>query len=143
MKLVWCGALAFAACALVVVFTVLPQRPGAKGDKEGKDGQKGGPPRDELWQVFPPPLLDELELTPEQEKQLEAIEKDLNAKLNKFLTDEQKKKIANFRSRGPGGKGPKGEKGDKGEKSDKGERPDRPSFEKAPPPSEEGGKERP
>jgi hypothetical protein len=78
--------------------------------KEGKD-EKKGPPRFQLGQVFPPPLLEELNLTPEQEKELEAIRKELKAKLEKLLTAEQKKKVENFRPRGPGGPGGPGGNG--------------------------------
>jgi len=75
-----------------------------KGAKDGKAG-KGPPPRFELGDVFPGPLLAELKLTPAQEKELDGIKKDLKAKLNKILTDDQKKVIENFRPRGPGGPG--------------------------------------
>jgi Spy/CpxP family protein refolding chaperone len=86
----------------------------------GKEGQgEKGPPKMELGQVFPPQLLQELKLTEAQKKELDAIQKELKAKLEKMLTAEQKKTIENFRPRGPGmGKegGPGGEKGAKGGK---------------------------
>ncbi len=118
--------------------------------KGGKDGEKGPPPRFELGQVFPPPLIEVLNLTPAQAKELDAIKAELKAKLDKLLTDEQKATIENFRPRGgPGGPaGDKGEKGGKG-KGDKGgkggpggdkggksapggDRPERPPVEKPP-----------
>jgi hypothetical protein len=145
MKRVALGIVAFAFGTLLVMSTAVSQPPGGKGDKDGKEG-KFGPPRFELGQVFPPPLLVELNLTPAQEKELETIKQDLKAKLDKLLTAEQKTTVENFRPRGPGGfggpgekggkggfkggKGDKGDfKGDKGEKGDKGG-PDRPPFEK-------------
>jgi hypothetical protein len=70
--------------------------------------QPPGPPRYELGRVFPPPLREQLNLTPEQEKALAEIEKDLKEKLGKLLTDEQKKIAADFRPHGPGGPDGKG-----------------------------------
>ncbi len=68
----------------------------------------GGPPRFELGRVLPPQVRDQLQLTPEQEKEIEALEKELKGKLNKILTDEQKKAVEDFRPRGPGGPGGRG-----------------------------------
>jgi hypothetical protein len=83
--------------------------------------------------VFPPPLLEELNLTPAQQKEYEAIKADLKTKLTKLLTDDQKKAIENFRPRGPGGPGgPGGGPDDKGGKGgDKGD-----DKGKGPPPIE-------
>ena len=132
MKRVLIGMMTFAAAVALIGSPVLSQPPGGKDDKGGRDGKGGekGPPRFELGQVFPPPLLDELKLTPAQEKELDAIKKDLQGKLDKLLTDEQKKTVENFRPRGPGV--PSGKGGDKGGPGDgKGEeRPDRPPIEK-------------
>lgn len=91
------------------------------------DGKGKGPPgkgRYELGKVFLPPLREELKLTPEQEKELVAIEKDLKEQLNKLLTDEQKKIAENFRPKGPGGPMGPGPGG-----------PDRPMVEVAPDPN--------
>jgi hypothetical protein len=96
-----CGAVAFVVGLALAVSPAVSQPPGGK-DGKGKEG-RGGPPRFELGQVFPPPLQAELKLTPEQEKELDAIRKDLKAKLEKLLTDEQKKAVESFRPRGPGG----------------------------------------
>ena len=103
MKRTTFGAIACAVGSLVLASSAVSQPPPG-----GKDG-KGGPPRYELGQVFPPPLVDELKLTPEQEKELDAIKKELKAKLEKLLTADQKKTAENFRPRGPGG-----EKGGRG-----------------------------
>src|SRR4051812_37818092 len=99
------GMLAFTALAILIVSQAVSQPPGGKG------GDKGGPPRFELGQIFPPTLQEDLNLTPVQTMELEAIKKELKTKLDKLLTDEQKKKIENFRPRGPGGFGDKGGKG--------------------------------
>src|SRR5665213_273919 len=102
MKRILFAMSAFTALAVLVSFQAVSQPPRGKA---GNEGRRGGPPRFELGQVFPPPLLEELNLTPEQEQQLEVIRKDLHAKLDKLLTDEQKKKVEDFRPRGPGGPG--------------------------------------
>lgn len=96
----------FAAGVVLVGPPAASQPPGGK-DGKGKDG-KGAPPRFELGQLFPPPLRAELKLTPEQEKELEALRKDVKAKLEQLLTDEQQKTVENFRPRGPGGTGAPG-----------------------------------
>ena len=145
MQRILVGIAAFGVGVLLISSPVVSQPPEGKGGKDGKDGKdgKGGPPRFELGKAFPPPLLEQLNLTPAQEKELEAIEKDLKGKLDKLLTADQKQIAADFRPRGPGGmgmgekgdkggktgKGGKGGKGDKGDKGDKNDRPDRPPVE--------------
>ena len=47
-----------------------------------------------------------MNLTAEQKKQVDALQKEVDAKLAKMLTDEQKKQLKEMRSRGPGGNGP-------------------------------------
>lgn len=128
------GMLALSVGMMFVSTEAASQPPAGKG---GKGGEKG-PPRFELGQVFPPPLLEELNLTPAQAKELDAIKAELKSKLDKLLTDEQKTTIENFRPRGGPG-GPAGEKGGKGGKGDKGgkgapggDRPERPPVEKPP-----------
>lgn len=60
-------------------------------------GSRPGPPRYELGQILPPPLVDALDLTPEQQKELDAIQKDIKQRLEKLLTDKQIQKVENFR----------------------------------------------
>ena len=133
------GLVAFLLGIALIASPAMSQPPEGKGDKgdkgdKGEKGGKGGPPRFELGQVLPPPLIEELNLTAAQQKELEVISKDLRTKLDKLLTADQKKTVENFRPRGgPGGRGgdrggkdaPKGGKGDKdapkGDKGDKGE----------------------
>jgi len=89
-------------CAL----TASPQPPEGKG---GPGGKKGGPPGFAPGKVLPPFARDQLDLTAEQEKQLEELEAEVKRKLDKILTDEQKKKLANLRPpMGKDGPPPKG-----------------------------------
>ncbi len=59
-----------------------------------------GPPRP--GELFPPFVLDQLALTDAQKKTLDAIQKDVDAKLAKILTDAQKKELKEFADRRPG-----------------------------------------
>lgn len=68
-----------------------PPRGNGKGPR-GKEGAKGF-----QIHVFPPHLLDELDLTADQEKKLKALEKEFREKVNKILTAGQKKKLENHR----------------------------------------------
>lgn len=152
MTRVFFGMVAFVAGVALMTSPAVSQPPGGKDGKGGK-GDKGGKGMPfELGQVFPPPLMAELNLTPAQLKELDAIKADLKTKLDKLLTAEQKKTIEDFRPMGKGGdmggkggdKGGKGgDKGAKGgDKGGKGEGPDRPGFEKAPPPVEKKGEKK-
>lgn len=81
---------------------------GPGGDRGGRGGPGGrfggGPPRP--GQILPDFLQERLNLTAEQKKQVDALQKEVDAKLAKMLTDEQKKQLKEMRSRGPGGNGP-------------------------------------
>lgn len=123
------AALLFSA---IVVGLTLSQPPG-EGKGKGKGKGKGPPPQFVLGRIFPPPLREELKLTQEQSKELEAIENELKARLNKLLTAEQKKTAENFRPKGPGGPGPAPAPGGTGGA----DRPDRPAFETLPLPTAE------
>jgi Spy/CpxP family protein refolding chaperone len=90
------AALALGLCAL----TEAAQPPGGK-DK-GPGGKKG-PPGFELGRVMPPFVRDMLQLTDQQEKQIDDLEKDIKTKLLKILTPEQQQKVMEFK--GPPGKG--------------------------------------
>src|SRR5262249_29067031 len=78
-------------------------------------GKGGGPPRPGV--ILPDFLQDELEMTETQRKALADLQKDVDAKLGKILTDKQKKQLEELRERGPKG-GPKD-----GPPPDKGPRP--------------------
>lgn len=94
------GLLVLASFAIVISVGsfIMAQPP---RDRDGNSGRRNGPPRFQLGDVFPPELLDELNLTAEQERKLEAIKLDLKTKLEILLTDEQMQKIETFRPRGP------------------------------------------
>lgn len=152
MKKFLFGLAAFAVGGLLVGSPALSQPPGEKGDKGpggkggfGDKGGKGGFPGGKAFKlgtVLPPFALDELNLTPDQQTKLAAIEADVKTKLDALLTDEQKKRLESVRPGGgkggfpggPGGPGGKGgfggDKGGKGgppgDKGGRGERPDRP-----------------
>jgi hypothetical protein len=85
-----------------------PGGPGGRGP--GGFGRFGGPPQP--GQILPGFLQERLNLTADQKKQLEALQKDIDAKLAKILTDEQKDQLKEMRERfgrfGRGGRGPGG-----------------------------------
>src|SRR5262245_61929982 len=68
--------------------------PGGFGGPGGPGGF-GAPPRP--GQILPPFLADRLELTAEQKKDLDALQKEVDAKLAKILTAEQKKQLEEMR----------------------------------------------
>ncbi len=80
------------------------------GPPGGGPGGFGGPPQP--GQILPPPLQDALRLTAEQRKQLEELQKDVDTRLAKLLTEDQKKQLKAMREGfgrggfGPGGFGP-------------------------------------
>jgi Spy/CpxP family protein refolding chaperone len=101
--------------------------PGGKGGfgKGGFGGGFGGGPQ--IGQIMPTFVQEQLKLTDAQKKDLEAIQKEIDAKIEKMLTDDQKKTLKDLKERrpgggfgGPGGGGnPKGS-GGPGEKGGKG-----------------------
>lgn len=129
MKRVLFGAVAFVAGVALIASPAVSQPPGDKGGKDGKFGPKDGKGMKggfKAGKVLPPFVVEELKLTDAQKEQLAALEKDVKAKLDKLLTDEQKEALENFRP-GPGFPGEKGGKGgpggDKGGKGGKGTPP--------------------
>src|SRR5262245_43755584 len=84
-----------------------PRRPGGFGGFGGPGGGGpggfGGPPRP--GQILPTFLQERLELTAEQKKQLEELQKDVDGKVAKVLTDEQNKQFKEPpQGPGPGGR---------------------------------------
>jgi hypothetical protein len=79
--------------------------PGGFGPPGGPGGPPGmfgmGPPRPGV--ILAPPLRRELKLSAEQEKQLDELQKEVDARLDKILTDAQRKQLQDMRRRGPGG----------------------------------------
>jgi Spy/CpxP family protein refolding chaperone len=76
---------------------------GGPGGRGGPPGGFGGPPRP--GQILPPFLMERLKLTAKQKKQLEELQKEVDKKLAKILTDEQKKQLKQMPG-GPGRGGP-------------------------------------
>ena len=62
-----------------------------------------GPPRP--GEILPAFMQRALDLTAEQKAQLEELQKDVDARLARILTDAQKKTLEQMRRRGPGGPG--------------------------------------
>lgn len=85
-----------------------------KGDKGGKNGKgfpggrQGGFGPPPIGQVLPPFVQTQLKLTDAQKKDLEALQKEVDTKLNQLLTDDQKKALKEMKERGPGRFGPGG-----------------------------------
>src|SRR5579884_168921 len=76
--------------------------PGGPGGFRGR----GGMPQPA--QILPAFLQDTLRLTDEQQKQVADLQKEVDAKLDKILTADQKKQLREMRARGPGRFGPPG-----------------------------------
>jgi hypothetical protein len=133
MKKVWLGIVALTGLMLNVG-AASSQAPGRDGDR-GRGDRRGGPPRFEVGHVLPPPLVEELQLTKEQQAEIAKLEQEVKQRLAKILTAEQIKKVEAFRPRGPGG--PPGGGRDRprpGRDTNppgRPERPDRPESEQA------------
>jgi hypothetical protein len=103
--------------------------PGGPGGGPGGRGPGGPPP---LGQVMPQFVQDDLKLSDDQKKQVAELQKEIDAKLDKILTDEQKKQYKAMKENpgrgGPGGRGPGGPGGPGGGPGDGGRNPppDRP-----------------
>ena len=66
----------------------------------------GGPPRP--GEVLPSMLQQRLNLSAAQKAQIDDLQKDVDARLEKILTTEQRAQLKEMRQRGPGGFGPPG-----------------------------------
>src|SRR5262245_41787092 len=83
-----------------VLAAVLLQPP----DDEKGPGKKGPPPKGfVLGKLLPPHIHEGLDLTPEQEKQLRALEAEVKGKLEKILTAEQRALVEKLGKRRPPG----------------------------------------
>jgi len=74
------------------------------GGGPGGPGGLGKPPRP--GQILPPFVQETLKLTDAQKKQLDELQTDVDARLGKILTDDQKQQLKDLRKRGPGGPKP-------------------------------------
>jgi hypothetical protein len=79
-----------------------PGRGGPGGPPGGGPGRFAGPPRP--GQILPPFVQERLNLTGEQKRELQDLQKQVDDRLAKILTDEQKKQLHEMRA-GPGGRG--------------------------------------
>lgn len=75
---------------------------GFPGQPGGKGGFGGGFGRMTPGQIMPVFLQEQLKLTDAQKKDIEALQKDVDAKLEKLLTEEQRKTLKELKDRGPG-----------------------------------------
>jgi hypothetical protein len=81
----------------------------SQGQDDKKD-KKGPPPKGfELGKVLPPHVMEELDLTEEQHKQLRELEKETRKKLEKILTEKQLEKVKQLGKRPPRDKGKDGD----------------------------------
>lgn len=75
--------------------------PGGFGPPPGGPGRFGmGPPRP--GEVLPPMLRNQLALTPEQSQEVDALQKEVDARLDRILTAGQRAQLRQMRERGPG-----------------------------------------
>jgi Spy/CpxP family protein refolding chaperone len=109
------GALAAFAMAAAVVLSLSAagQPTEQKGGKSGKGGFPGGPGgfgmRPQPGQILPSFIQDRLKLTDDQKKQVADLQKDVDSKIDKLLTDEQRAEFKKIKEQGPGfGGGPGG-----------------------------------
>src|SRR5436305_10906234 len=86
--------------------------PGGFGKGSGGFGGRFGASMGQIMPVF---MQDMLKLNDDQKKQVETLQKDLDAKLDKILTEDQRKQYKEMRERGPGGFGRPGGFGPPGE----------------------------
>lgn len=87
--------------------------PGFGGGPPGFGPRGGGPPGGFMGfgrpgEILPRMLQERLKMTPEQKSDLDALQKEVDAKLDKILSAEQKMQLKQMRDRGPGGFGPRG-----------------------------------
>ena len=85
-----------------------PRRP----RPDGPPGDAGGP--GPVGQIVSPLEADELEFTDKQRTSLEKLQKEVDARLKKLLTADQRKKLDDMRNRGPGRPGEGGGRPDGG-----------------------------
>ncbi len=91
------------SCAILLAVSLAAAQPPG-----GTPGGFGGPPQP--GQIVPGFLQERLKLTEEQKKQVEELQKEVDEKLAKILTAEQKKSLQELRNSfgGPGGPGSPG-----------------------------------
>ena len=111
-------ALALSASALSLTAQDQGGSPPAGERPPGHEGGPGGRVGRGGFHLLPPPAIEELKLTADQQKQLTALEAEVKAKLEKILTPEQLKQLQQMRPPprqggmgGPGGQAGQGRRG--------------------------------
>jgi len=79
---------------------------GGPGGPGGFGGPMGGPPKP--GEVLPSMIRSRLKLTADQQLQLDELQRDVDARMAKILTDSQKTMLKQMSTRGPGGPPPGG-----------------------------------
>jgi len=89
------------------------QSGGRQGNRGGQNGQMGhngkgmhAPPKP--GEILPEHLQNELNLTEAQKKKIDALQKEVDAKLAKILTQDQQQQLTEMAKHGPGGPGGNG-----------------------------------
>ncbi len=100
-----------------------PGGPGGEGGFPGGPGGPGGFTPPKPGEILPSFLADQLKLSADQKKQLAELQKEVDGKIEKLLTDDQKKALKEMRDRGPMGGFPGGPGGPGGGRGGRG--PDR------------------
>ncbi len=119
MKRFMIGLAAVSAFAIISAagWTQPPEGKG-KGSKDGGGkGDKAGPGRFERGRVLPPGMRERLDLSSEQKRLLDELEKDVKDRLTKILTEEQKRTLEKGAGGGKGG--PDGKERDRSKGKDK------------------------
>jgi hypothetical protein len=94
------------SAAVVLSLSATGQQPDQKGGGKGGRGGFGGPGmRPQPGQIMAPFLQDRLKLSDDQRKQLADLQKEVDGRLDKLLTDDQKAELKKLREQGPGGPG--------------------------------------
>ena len=80
---------------------------GPGGGPGGPGGGPGGPmgPRPKPGEVLPQMMRGALKLTADQQSQLDELQRDVDARMAKILTESQKTQLKQIANRGPGGPG--------------------------------------
>jgi Spy/CpxP family protein refolding chaperone len=110
------AAVVFAlAAALVLAMSASAQPPGGKGGKGFPGGPGGFGMRAAPGELMPGFIQEQLKLTDDQKKQMADLQKEVDARLDKLLTEEQRTQLKQLKDRGgrgfPGGFGGPGGKG--------------------------------
>jgi hypothetical protein len=140
MRRLFVGLAAIAALALITTAGWTQPPDGKdKGQKGGGKGDKAGGGRFQVGRVLPPGMREQLDLSAEQKRLIDELEKDVKDRLGKILTEEQKKKLEQMP--GPGGSkgGPPDGKDGKDRSKSKGKDKDQGKDKDEPPTSTAAG----